>query len=45
VTTEKDLVRVPEPAAPVVALHIAAVVHDEEPLLALVRRALGRAAP
>jgi tetraacyldisaccharide 4'-kinase len=43
VTTEKDLVRVPGPAAPVVALRIEAVVHDEEPLLALVRRALLRA--
>ena len=45
VTTEKDLVRVPESAALVVALRIEALVHDEEPLLALVRRVLGRAAP
>jgi tetraacyldisaccharide 4'-kinase len=43
VTTEKDLVRIPsEAAAGILALRIEAVVHDEEALLALVRRALSR---
>ncbi len=41
VTTEKDLVRVPAAVAdPVLALRIETVVHDAEPLLALVRKAI-----
>ncbi len=43
VTTEKDVVRIPpEAGVDVLALRIAAVVHDEAPLLALVRGALAK---
>ncbi len=48
VTTEKDLNRVPPGAAAdgsMVALRIEADVHEPEALMALVRRALGRARP
>jgi tetraacyldisaccharide 4'-kinase len=46
VTTEKDLVRVPTATGgPVLALRIETVVHDAEPLVALVRAALVRAVP
>jgi tetraacyldisaccharide 4'-kinase len=46
VTTEKDLVRLPAGTEiPVLALRIEATVHDQEPLLALVRKALSRSRP